>query len=287
MTKTRSLIVAALASILLTTPARASDNKSAAAALLPTSKWEIDYGDTKCTLSRKFGVGATSWVMSIVPWPLGGQARLTLVSSDAVRSPAFFPGMLVLGEEGGGERIYVRRYDIRPHTGSMFTTLIDQKSLRMGLASGRALKVQSKFVSLSIAPDQAGKALSALDICQKDLLQRWGMSSAAQTAIVTPSKGNVLTFFKSSDYPRDALSENLGGITRVTFWIGADGKASGCKVVETSGSTSLDATTCAVIDSRAKLTPAIDRSGNPVVSLSFAEVNWVVPGVIEVRRLVD
>ena len=58
------------------------------------------------------------------------------------------------------------------------------------------------------------------------------------------------------------------------FLVGVDGFARDCKVAESSGSELLDEVTCRVLTRRARFTPAMDRQGKAVPSLSFTRVTW-------------
>lgn len=272
----RLLIVVALAFFSLTAPARAADKKSEAA-LLPTSKWEIDYADTKCTLSRKFGEGAASWQVSIAPWPLGTKTILTLVPDQEINIGPWLEAQIIFdGRKIGNDAYFVRYVD--PTTKrSLFVGRVDQDDFRRGLLSSSTLSVRSKKVEFSIALDHVHDAIAAIDACENDLLRGWGLSADARSAMAIAPQGDVLSFFTSDDYPSDALHDNAQGKSRIRFWVGTDGKISRCTILESSGSSSLDSKSCFVLISRARLTPAKGKDGKAMESISVAEVNWRIP----------
>jgi TonB family protein len=79
------------------------------------------------------------------------------------------------------------------------------------------------------------------------------------------------------DYPALAVRNELQGTTGVTVTVGIDGRASNCKVQQTSDSAVLDATACALVEERASFAPALDYDGEPVESLWSTRVVWRIP----------
>jgi TonB family protein len=130
----------------------------------------------------------------------------------------------------------------------------------------------------TFALDLVELALKSLDRCVVDLLKGWGMDEALQQSIATPPKAkNLLRAVKDRDYPAAAIRRGEQGATGIRLMVGADGSLRDCHVVESSGSTILDQTTCEIILKRAKFEPALDRSGTPVPSLTFTRVQWALP----------
>ena len=82
------------------------------------------------------------------------------------------------------------------------------------------------------------------------------------------------SFNNESDYPSAARREEEQGTVRVTYTVGADGRVSNCAVVQSSGSPSLDSTTCRIFERRFRYTPARDASGIPVPTTVSQSVTW-------------
>lgn len=76
------------------------------------------------------------------------------------------------------------------------------------------------------------------------------------------------------DYPRDASRAGITGSVTATLDITADGRVAGCKVVRSSGSPSLDATTCRLIGQRFRFEPARDAAGNPAPGTAGWRQDW-------------
>jgi len=91
------------------------------------------------------------------------------------------------------------------------------------------------------------------------------------------AKGNLPSLFSTDDYPSQALRNEEQGTTGVRLTVGTDGRVSDCQVTSSSGSSSLDATTCSILKRRARYTPAKDQSGQPITGTDSARIRWQLP----------
>ena len=111
-------------------------------------------------------------------------------------------------------------------------------------------------------------------------LQAYAQSpSPSAPRIVAPAqaRGDPQAWIGGTDYPVSALSANEQGTVRYVLDIGADGRVHGCRVTRSSGSTSLDSTTCRIMTRRGRFTPARDSNGNPAPSQEVQAVAWSLP----------
>ena len=76
-----------------------------------------------------------------------------------------------------------------------------------------------------------------------------------------PARGDVRNMFSADDYPAAAQRDGAEGRTRARLDIGADGRVTGCTIVQSAGHRSLDDVTCRILR-RARFTPARDSNGN-------------------------
>lgn len=83
--------------------------------------------------------------------------------------------------------------------------------------------------------------------------------------------GNVASWFTANDYPPAALRAYESGTTGFTLVIGADDKATDCRVTLSSGSRTLDTTTCTIMTQRATFQP-----GAPARTYS-SRITWKMP----------
>jgi protein TonB len=86
--------------------------------------------------------------------------------------------------------------------------------------------------------------------------------------------GNLQGLIRTSDYPQSALDNEEQGTVSVVLNIGTTGRVTGCSVSGSSGSRTLDSTTCRILTSRAKFSPARDSTGNPTTGTFRQRITW-------------
>lgn len=79
---------------------------------------------------------------------------------------------------------------------------------------------------------------------------------------------------QNSDYPRSALRSHLTGRVSVRFTVLTNGRISNCRVVASSGSPLLDATTCRLLTERLRFRPARNSAGAPIESEIGSDYTW-------------
>lgn len=80
-----------------------------------------------------------------------------------------------------------------------------------------------------------------------------------------------------SDLPPDLREQKTGGELKLQYRIGVDGRVSDCRILVSSGRSSLDATTCKLITERFRFRPSKDSRGNPVPSIMVETHGWYWP----------
>jgi protein TonB len=83
--------------------------------------------------------------------------------------------------------------------------------------------------------------------------------------------------FSDDDYPAAALRSEESGTTGYRLEIGANGRVTTCSVTSSSGSSSLDATTCRLLKQRARFSPATDSNGQPTADTYSGRITWRLP----------
>lgn len=83
---------------------------------------------------------------------------------------------------------------------------------------------------------------------------------------------------KGSDTPPALRHRPFHGTTAAEVMVGTDGRVSGCRVIESSGSGELDALTCRLVTQRFRFTPARDGAGRAVAETVQIEHTWDVTG---------
>ena len=85
------------------------------------------------------------------------------------------------------------------------------------------------------------------------------------------------TLLTDADYPDEAIRANEQGTVAFRLDVASDGKPSGCSVLSSSGSATLDATTCRIMTERARFQPARDAKGKPTTDQVTARISWRLP----------
>jgi protein TonB len=96
---------------------------------------------------------------------------------------------------------------------------------------------------------------------------------------VTPAraKANLASLFSDEDYPASAVRAGESGATGFRLEVGANGRVTNCTVTSSSGSSALDSTTCRLLRSRARFTPATDSSGGTTSDSVSGRIVWRLP----------
>lgn len=95
---------------------------------------------------------------------------------------------------------------------------------------------------------------------------------------VVPAQAELAGVFAADDYPSSALRNEQEGTVRARVDVAADGRATGCMVVATSGQASLDEVTCRLLIERGRFTPALNARGEPIASsVAIPPVRWEIP----------
>ena len=114
---------------------------------------------------------------------------------------------------------------------------------------------------------------------------RWMLPAAPRPPAGTPPFGpgiersgvHLPSLFSANDYPEEALLNEEEGTVSVRLSIGQDGVPTRCAVTISSGSASLDTTTCAILQGRGRFRPTRDASGRAVEHSMDGNIRWLLP----------
>lgn len=149
----------------------------------------------------------------------------------------------------------------------------------------RTLRARARFTP---ARDAAGNAVP--DTIASSI--RWSLPDDPATGGAAPVPGpgggerphgatrataNLVSYLSADDYPAEAILAEEQGTVRFRLTVGPDGRVSDCAIAESSGSASLDSTTCRILTERARFTPATDAGGNPTTDTVVSTIRWVLP----------
>ena len=85
------------------------------------------------------------------------------------------------------------------------------------------------------------------------------------------------SLFSADDYPAAALRAEEEGLVTFRIAIDREGRVAGCDIVSSSGSASLDSTTCRLIRTRARFQPARTAKGQKTADVMYGRVWWRFP----------
>jgi TonB family protein len=93
-------------------------------------------------------------------------------------------------------------------------------------------------------------------------------------AVRASSGGTLPSLVSSDDYPVEAMRNDEQGQVAVSLAIGTDGRVSACTVTGSSGSAILDRKTCALLQERARFSPARNAKGKAVPDTVTHTITW-------------
>ena len=82
--------------------------------------------------------------------------------------------------------------------------------------------------------------------------------------------------FSADDYPAEALRQGAEGSVRFELRVDATGRVEECKILISSNNAALDRTTCDILRTRARFTPARDAHGKAVADTVTNNVRWQI-----------
>lgn len=230
-----------------------------------------------CVLGRDYGTGEQKLGLILRPGLFSEHMRLVIVRPATAGETFRGRGQIWFD---GGEPIDTPFVQGFSETNRVTATVIDLKTSDLApLNTAKRLRIRAGDLDATILPSAVPAAMRAVDNCQKQLLVTWGMDASVVESIKTfpVLRGGLPSIFSANDYPMAAIARNEQGTVGVRFWVSKDGAVNDCRVVESSGSQSLDRKTCAIIERRARLEPARTASGQAVATIAFQRVTWSIP----------
>lgn len=244
--------------------------------LRPSGPWKVEYADQMCVLQRQFGSGAQQITFGMKPAPLGDQVRLVALlaptGDKTIRGTAS-----VRIDDGPEVREAFAASEVKAR--NVRALVIDVKREQiLPIENAKQLRIRAGAIEFVVAP-YAAAAMKALGACEKDLLVSWGMDARVLDNIATFASipDGFSSIYSDDDYPHSAIRNEEQGTVGMRYDVDATGKPSNCKVVESSGSDALDQTSCRVLLRRGKFVPARTRDGQPVASVSYSRISWLIP----------
>jgi len=256
----RSLCVGlAAATIVVSGPAAAAEP------LQPTTdKWNFNLGTTQCIASRTYGNPANPVTLLIVP-SLNGQTYQILVARKfGVSEPATEEdGTIDFGD--GPIKAWVLFYQTSDKRADVYQFRISASEMdRARSATSITLRIAGSASTFELA--SVPQVLDELQGCTANLQRYWSMGPEDSGKFSKLARGDLRSVFADVNYPHVAYRRWEEGKGDYLLLIDETGKVAGCDVLTPTGVPILDAAVCAIIQEKAKFTPAFDNNGKPVRS---------------------
>lgn len=253
-----------------------AQTSSVSAPLEPSGKWTIEYAENMCVLSRDYGRGADAVTIALRTLPLSSVGEIIVISHKPHGIAKEGEGKVAIGTAGVLQPAPYSTYPIKAR-GIQLTTLSVPIIQKEDLQEAGMIRAAADGWDYRLALRGVKPALAALDACGRDLLRGWGFDPDESSWIATKARGNIASWLQNDDYPPEAIHEGQHGDSIIGWTIGLDGRASDCRVLQTSRVPSLDQAACRAIVRRAKYEPAIGLDGKPMVSHGTTKVSWKLP----------
>lgn len=247
-------------------------------ALVPAGKWNIEYADNMCVLSRSYGTKEQPLILGFKPAPMSDNLQIVVLRAGPKSQPRYGKARIAVDSAAPADHRYM---SFSTKTSGARMTLLDIKRADLAALTtrGRLAITTDRDVNHAFEISSFDIAMRGLDACETDLLKSWGMSEAvlASIAVKPEPLRNLAAYINDGDYPDQAIRKGEQGASGIRFMVAADGSLSDCRIVEPSGSELLDEATCRIVMTRAKFRPASDQAGEPVPCLYFTRIRWVLP----------
>lgn len=272
--------------------------------LAPASKWNIEYDDDSCRLTRVFGEGGEKTAFMIERFAPGADF-LMVVAGASLKGGRRDKALLRFGPgEQEVDRIVMR--------GELteFSPALIASSMRLaahdpsadddaeaetqppksfaalaadeqGIAKGVSWLSIGKFGHREVVLDLGNMAdpIAALQTCTRELITHWGIDAerhATLSRLATPATSPG-TWMTSNDYPHDMLRKGMQGLVQFRLMIDERGTATACHIQSSTRPQEFDDAVCRNLMRRARFEPALDAQGKPLASYFRSTVRFELP----------
>jgi hypothetical protein len=257
-------------SALCAAPAAAQTSQPAPTA---PARWHLDGSTDRCLLSRRLeGTPlAANFILRTIP----GSGRYDVIlAAPGLPSDVRRPGrrsVLTLSPGGTGHVREGVAVDLPDAVGS---------GVAFGPLPALLIAELARASAVTLADDQgpplgrwtlpiAARAAEALAACEAEKLVDWGADPAGFEPGATPARPtrDPATWLTIRDFGLATTSQSAAYTVVFRLAVGADGKPTDCRVIESAGNVDLTGA-CRALSSRARYEPARDSSGNPIRSVA-------------------
>ncbi|HTU11178.1 MAG TPA: energy transducer TonB [Allosphingosinicella sp.] len=254
-------------------PAPASPAPASAPA--PAARpWQVDWGQYYCSLIRKPGEGRP-FATAFVATPGNESMSIRLVGERGADLPTGLNNIVLL-PAGTTFPVEVNVAD-RRETAMRSLYGLPAEFWPQLMNSAELLLQSGDRIRARVPLDGIRGARAAHRQCTGEVSREWGIDEAALAALRRRPRTTNFLGLRPEDYPAAALRRATQGRVIVRIGVGADGRATDCATVATSGSPEIDATACRVAMSRGRFEAGLDAAGQPVATRAVYTATFYLP----------
>jgi len=244
----------------------------------PAGGWVVDFAEHQCVASRKYGDQKDQLFFVLKPSPMRDVIQIAwMEKSGSFGSPKQFPATLQIDSHGP---LPISVLGTATKDGGVTyranVPLVDFAPARTGkkISLGGIQRLKGSF-ALTHMP----ALMKTLDTCVSDLRRVWNVETADQAKLRSRARttGSLVRMFSTADYPDISVRKEESGNVGVLLLIDEEGKVADCTVSQTSKIAVLDAQTCVILLTRAKLDPAVGPDGRPARDALQTRIKWMMP----------
>lgn len=251
--------------------------------LEPTSRWEINYGETSCALRRTFGSNGSSAELEILQQAPGAYFRVTVTSGTLRLSNA---RASVRFEPDGRAQVpaYLVSGELAERSSLAFTDSLQQNVLGSSQPfidwwdqtrdqrekSITSLSIEDGFDrNITLATGEMHEPMVALRTCMRDLYGSWGVDLEAHqnlTEELRPQNAAQVTRQVRGLVPDNFFHDDSDVPAVVRTVVGPDGRVKRCHVDLADWPEPVSTEICDLVIREARFLPARDATRKPTTS---------------------
>jgi TonB family protein len=247
-------------------------------ALAPAVRpWQVDWGDQYCSLVR-MPEADRPFALAVRARPGHAFMRIMLVMTEPDAAQIEGVDTILLLPAGTSIRVTTDRDSEiqRPRARYLFG-LPEDFAAQLGNATELQLRTGDR-IRARVPLNHIRAGLNAQRRCLREVAQEWGVDEAALAALSRRPRSTNDLGLTIHDYPSEAIRRASQGDVTVRITVGAEGRATDCATVATSGNLEIDRTVCRVALGRGRFEPALDANGRPVAIRALFAVGFYLPG---------
>jgi TonB family protein len=289
------LALAPLAATLAPAAARAQDAE--AIVLEPSSPWNATYDDGRCRLARMFVAGGQQHALVFEQAAPEARFNMSVAGPGLTEIDGDQPLQLAFGPDGAtsdqesvkeaspefGTVVFLKDISLNP------AALAEAKAGEgVGFSAGtrsidtadaeplRQISLTQGGLSLVFQTGPLAAPFNVLNDCTAHIVTTWGLNADVQRNAQRIARlRNELKVARAmqSQYPRQALMRNRGGVVGLAMLVDVAGVPTECRIIYASGEQSLDAAACDEL-MKARYDPGLDAQGQPVKAYWTTRVTY-------------